>query len=68
MKGKNAENELKAARKAIPLLGGRLVSSDQDTLTNGTEGISRFTVVIQKVTDTPAAYPRPYAKILKSPL
>lgn len=68
MKGKNVENELKAAKKAIPTLGGRLISSTEDTLTSESESISRFVVVIEKSGATPALYPRPYAKILKSPL
>ena len=68
MKSKNAENELKAAKKAIPLLGGKLKEQISYTLTDGKETVERYILVIDKQSETPARYPRPYAKILKSPL
>lgn len=68
MKSKNAENELKAAKKAIPMLGGKLKAQNSYTLTDGKETVERYILVLEKNAETPARYPRPYAKILKSPL
>ncbi len=68
MKAKNAENELKAAKKAIPMLGGKLKDQKEYSLTDGTETVLRYVLVLEKIAETPARYPRPYAKILKSPL
>ena len=68
MKSKNAENELKAAKKAIPLLGGKLKEQKSYTLTDGKETAERYILVLEKNAETPTRYPRPYAKILKSPL
>jgi len=68
MKAKNAENELKAAKKAIPMLGGKLKEQKEYSLTDGTETVLRYVLILEKNAETPARYPRPYAKILKSPL
>lgn len=68
MKSKNAENELKAAKKAIPMLGGKQKDHKEYSLTDGTETVLRYVLVLEKIAETPARYPRPYAKILKSPL
>ena len=68
MKSKNAENELKAAKKAIPTLGGKLKEQKAYSLTDGKETVERYILVLEKNAQTPARYPRPYAKILKSPL
>ena len=68
MKAKNAENELKAAKKAIPMLGGKQKDQKEYSLTDGMETVLRYVLILEKIAETPARYPRPYAKILKSPL
>ncbi len=67
MKGKNAEFELSAAKKAIATLGGRNVRTETVTLV-GAETASHPLIFIDKKEKTPAAYPRPYAQISKKPL
>ena len=69
MKGKNAPEECAAAEKAFRLLGGSTATLHETPLTgeNG-ETFSHTTVLVAKEKKTPALYPRPYAKILKSPL
>ena len=69
MKGKNAQFELQAAKKALSLLGGKLEECREITLKNEKdEPLSHPLIVIAKSAKTPAAYPRPYAKISKQPL
>lgn len=68
MKGKNAEGELKEAKRAIAILGGRDTKLDTVTLSSGTEELSHPLIYITKKEKTPAAYPRPYAQISKKPL
>ena len=68
MKGKNAEFELSAAKKAIATLGGRDARVESVKLTGGTEELSHPLIIIEKKTKTPAAYPRAYAQISKKPL
>ena len=68
MKGKNAEGELAEARRAIPTLNGKLQETESITLTSPDEELSHPLIVIKKIAKCPAAYPRPYAKILKKPL
>lgn len=69
MKGSSAEVEVAEAVRAIPTLGGKLVSVKEERLASGygTE-ITRATVEILKVTPTPAAYPRHFSRISKKPL
>ncbi len=69
MKGSGAAAELEEARRAIPTLGGKLVSATEELLDNG-EGmaITRTSIVISKAAPTPAAYPRHFSKISKKPL
>ena len=68
MKGKNAEFELSAAKKAIAMLGGSLDRCEEIELTDGEESISHPLIYIKKKTKTPMNYPRPYAQISKKPL
>ncbi len=68
MKGKNAKFELQDAKRAIPTLGGKLVCCNDVIIKGGDEELCHPLIVIDKVLKTPAAYPRPYAKILKKPL
>lgn len=65
MKGPGLEEELQAAGRAIRTLGGKLESTAAFTLPDGSE---RRIAVIRKTAPTPKAYPRPAAKIKKSPL
>lgn len=69
MKGSGAAAELEESKRAIPTLGGRLVSAAEEALDNG-EGmtITRTSIVISKTAPTPAAYPRHFSKISKKPL
>ena len=68
MKGKNAEFELKESKKAFSMLGGALKECREIKLTGKGEELSHPLIIVKKATKTPAAYPRPYAKISKQPL
>lgn len=68
MKGKNAEYELSAAKRAIAVLGGGEVSVESVSLTGGGEPLTHPLITVKKKAKTPAAYPRPYAQISKKPL
>ena len=68
MKGKNAEFELQASKKAISMLGGKNPVIESVKLVGGGEELSHPLIIIDKKSKTPDAYPRPYAKISKSPL
>ncbi len=69
MKGKNASVEVSGAKKAISLLGGRLVSLDETPLASSALGAQNHALVrIAKEKKTPASYPRVYAQISKKPL
>ena len=64
MKGQLADVELEEAKKGIALLGGRVERVFEYEVT---DAIHRA-VVIRKEKNTPPKYPRPFAKIKKSPL
>ena len=66
MKGPNVEDEIQSAHNAINILQGKLERVDKVELPYGNG--RRSIVVIQKVKDTPPAYPRQSAKIIKKPL
>ena len=68
MKGKNAEFELKGAKRAISMLGGADARIETVKLIGEGEDFSHPLIEIAKRSKTPAQYPRPYAKISKSPL
>lgn len=68
MKGKNAEFELAEAKRAIATLGGKLSSVEEVTLRSDEEELSHPLIIIDKISKTPAAYPRPFAQISKKPL
>lgn len=65
MKGQKGHDEFDDASKAIQKLGGKLVTMHRfaDTVMG-----ERFNLEIAKIKATPKQYPRPYAKIKKSPL
>lgn len=66
MKSVDSDEELRQAKSAIAQLGGK-VESIRDYTIPGTDVTHRL-VIIRKVKPTPAPYPRPFAKIKKSPL
>lgn len=82
MKAATAEEELFEAKRGIGQLGGKVkyvkeVHFDMDTSAYGDAdkdainefiGAKRYMIVIEKVSHTPDAYPRQYAKISKKPL
>lgn len=65
MKGKGAAEELTAAQNAIDVLGGRLLRRHDFTLGEAGE---RSIIEIEKITPTPAAYPRKSKQIKNKPL
>ena len=68
-KASGADEELEAAKKAIPALGGKYIETKAVSLPEcGGEKLSHSLIVIKKVSQTSTKYPRRYAQILKSPL
>lgn len=63
-KGKSGEEELDAAKSAIKTLGGKTERVEKIS----TDGGDRTLIFIRKLSPTPSAYPRQYAKIKKKPL
>ena len=68
MKGKNAEFELNAAKRAIALMGGRGTVCEEITLKGAGEVLTHPLIVIDKKEKTPQSYPRVFAQISKKPL
>ena len=68
MKAKRGEAELKEAERAIERLGGKINEIRGITLKGSAEDEERLLIEIKKVRTTPTDLPRPYAKILKTPL
>lgn len=68
MKGPAAEEELLAAKSAVKKLGGNVADVKTLTLDTNGEPFDRSLIFIDKIDHTPKAYPRPAAKIKKSPL
>lgn len=68
MKGKNAEYELRDAKRAISLLGAVAKEPAQISLKGAKETASHPLVILEKKSKTPPAYPRAYAQIAKKPL
>ena len=69
MKGKNAEFELSESKRAIAILGGTSARIENIILkSKDGESFTHPLVTVDKKAKTPAAYPRPYAKISKKPL
>ena len=66
MKSVDTEEEITAAKKAIRTLGGRIARVEDYRIP--TSDVVHRVVVIEKVSPTPAAYPRAFAKIKKQPL
>lgn len=69
MKGPLAERESEEAKRAIPMLGGRIAGIFSRSLRDGnSEPLRHSAVKIDKIRPTPSEYPRAYARILKKPL
>ena len=66
MKSVDSDEELRQAKSAIAQLGGS-VESVHDYTIPGTEVQHRL-IIIRKIKPTPTTFPRPFAKIKKSPL
>lgn len=66
MKGPDCDEEIREAKRGIAMLGGELVRRGDYTVP-GTD-ITHTAVIIRKVSDTPARYPRRWAQIKKQPL
>lgn len=65
MKGAKAEEEIADAKKAIGILGGKIIDKKTFTLSDGGE---RTLIIIKKISQTSAKYPRVSAQISKKPL
>jgi 16S rRNA (guanine527-N7)-methyltransferase len=72
LKGPDIDREQEAAAKAVTLLGGKVTAVERLTLPvhhePDSEPMERRLLRIDKIRPTPAAYPRPSAKISKQPL
>lgn len=66
MKSVDTEEEIESAKGAIRTLGGKIRRVADYTIP--TSEVVHRVVVIEKVSPTPKAYPRAFAKIKKSPL
>ena len=66
MKSVDTEDEIAAAKSAIKTLGGHIVKVEDYTIP--TSDVVHRLVLIEKVSPTPRAYPRAFAKIKKAPL
>lgn len=62
-----SESELKEGKRAIELLGGKIIDVFEYTLYSSPES-ERVIIIIKKVKNTPEKYPREYKKIIKVPL
>lgn len=65
MKSAKADEEIAEAKAAIKILGGEIKEKKTFELADSGE---RTIILIEKVSSTPAKYPRPSAKIAKFPL
>lgn len=65
MKGPEAEEEIKAAKNAINILGGKIKEVKKFSLSDGS---GRTLVIIEKIKNTPEKYPRHGSKIKTKPL
>lgn len=66
MKSVDTEEEIAAAKSAVKALGGKIVSVKDYAIP--TCSVMHRVVVIEKISPTPAKYPRAFAKIKKQPL
>lgn len=70
LKGAEVGEELAAAKRAVATLGGKCRTVEACALPPDKDGVcgARHLVFIDKIKETPTAYPRPSAKIAKAPL
>lgn len=66
MKSVDTEDEIAAAKNAVKTLGGRIVRVEDYRIP--TSEVVHRAVIIEKLSPTPAKYPRAFAKIKKQPL
>ena len=66
MKGNNAEDEIKEAKKAIKELGGEIIKVEKLVLPD--MNLERNIVIIKKVRQTPNKYPRKPGTPQKEPI
>lgn len=66
MKGNNVEDELVSSKNAVSVLGGKVLCVDEFVLPDS--DISRSVVVLDKVKNTPARFPRKAGLPAKEPL
>ena len=66
MKALDSNAEIQAAQNAIEILGGQVARIEEYTVPGA--AVVRRIVEIKKVGETPAAYPRRFARIQKKPL
>lgn len=66
MKGPDCTDELNEAKRAIALLGGEIACVENYTIPGA--DITHSAVIIRKVKESPARYPRRWAQIKKQPL
>ncbi len=65
MKSAKAQEEIAEGKKAIKVLGGKIIKQDTFDLLDCGE---RTIINVKKISSTPAKYPRPSAKIAKNPI
>ncbi len=65
MKSASADEEINDAKKAVSILGGKIV---ENNLFDLVENTPRRILILKKISQTPTKYPRPSAKIAKSPI
>ena len=65
MKGPNIEEELENSKKALSILGGKVVNIDNFELPDGSK---RNIIIVKKIKNTPIKYPRINNKPLKEPI
>lgn len=65
MKGPNIEEELENSKKALSILGGKIVNIDNFELPDGSK---RNIIIVKKIKNTPMKYPRINNKPLKEPI
>ena len=68
MKGKNAEYELKDAKRALSILGITETKHESVELKGANETLSHPLIIMKKGAKTPSTYPRQYSQISKKPL
>lgn len=66
MKSVDSEEEITTAKTAIKTLGGKIAKVEDYTIP--TSDVMHRLVIIEKISPTPARYPRAFAKIKKAPL